>query len=103
MKYLVSWTIRNGGSAEEQDAAGRKLLETFGKWSPPADQDFQQFLGRIDGQGGYAVIETDNAAGLQDAPSKFAPWLDFTIVPVVDIMDSVAVIAEGAAFRDSVG
>ena len=68
----------------------------------PADQKWSEFLSRIDGEGGFAVIETDNQAGLLEGVSKFTTWLQFDIVPVVDIMDGVAVLAAGAEFRESV-
>jgi hypothetical protein len=56
----------------------------------------------VDGQGGFAVVETDNPASLADAPAKFSTWLEFAIDPVIDIMDNVAVTAAGAEFRGSI-
>jgi len=97
MKYLVSWDDRMGLDETE----GAKLLAAFGKWTPPATLTFHQFVNRVDGRGGYAVVETDNAADLLDAPSKFGPWLEFDIVPVIDIVESVALQAEGLEFRRS--
>ncbi len=32
---------------------------------------FHQFVGKLDGTGGFAVVETDNPMDLADAPSKF--------------------------------
>jgi hypothetical protein len=101
-KYLVTWRARQSGTAQQNHDDGKKLLETFGKWQPPADQTFLQFLARLDGRGGCAVIETDNPAGLFDAPSKFGTWLEFEVVPVVDIMDGVTGLAAGAAFRETI-
>jgi len=59
-------------------------------------------LSRVDGEGGFAVIETDNQAGLLDGVSKFLTWLEFDIVPVVDITDAVSVLAAGAEYRESI-
>jgi uncharacterized protein DUF3303 len=101
-KYVVSWKVRSGGTAQQNHDDGKKLLDTFAKWQIPADQNFLQFLARADGQGGYAVVETDNPASLADAPAKFSTWLEFDIDPVIDIMDNVAVIAAGAEFRESI-
>lgn len=101
-KYVVSWKTRAGGTAQQNHDDGKKLLDTFAKWQAPADQTFLQFVARVDGQGGYAVIETDNPASLADAPAKFSTWLEFDIDPVIDIMDNVAVIAAGAEFRESI-
>jgi hypothetical protein len=101
-KYLMSWKLRQGGTAQENHDDGKRLLDRFAKWQAPADQNFLEFLARVDGQGGCAVIETDNPAGLLDAPSKFGTWLEFDVNPVVDIMDNVTVVAAGAAFRESI-
>ena len=101
-KYVVSWKVRSGGTAQQNHDDGKKLLDTFAKWQIPGDQNFLQFLARVDGQGGYAVVETDNPASLADAPAKFSTWLEFDIDPVIDIMDNVAVIAAGAEFRESI-
>lgn len=101
-KYLVSWKLRLGGTAQQNHEDGKKLLDAFGKWQIPSDQNFLQFLARVDATGGYAVVETENPAGLIDAPSKFGTWLEFDVTPVVDIMDNVAAAAAGAEFRESV-
>lgn len=101
-KYLMSWKLRLSGTAQQNHDDGKKLLDTFAKWKMPSDQNFLQFLARVDGTGGYAVVETDNPAGLTDAPSKFGTWLEFDVTPVVDIMDNVAVVAAGAEFRESI-
>jgi hypothetical protein len=101
-KYLVTWRGRQSGTAQQNHDDGKKLLETFAQWQPPVDQTFLQFLARVDGQGGCAVIETDNPAALLDAPTKFGTWLEFEIVPVVDITDGVTALAAGAAFRETI-
>jgi hypothetical protein len=101
-KYVMSWKTRAGGSAQQNHDDGKSILSAFAKWQIPADQNYKEFLTRIDGEGGFAVIETDNQAGLMDGISKFLTWLEFDIVPVLDIMDGVAVLAAGAEFRESV-
>ena len=101
-KYVVSWNVRSGGTAQQNHDDAKTLLDTFAKWQAPADQTFLQFVARVDGQGGYAVIETDNPASLADAPSKFTTWLEFEVAPVIDITDNVAVSASGVEFRESI-
>ena len=58
MKYVVSWETRQTAS-EEMQARG---LQVFSKWTPSEGTTFHQFLGRVDGRGGYAVVETDDPA-----------------------------------------
>ncbi len=101
-KYLLTWKTRDSGSAQQIHDDGKSLLEAFAKWQIPADQKWSEFMSRIDGKGGAAVIETDNQAGLMDGTSKFSTWLEFDVVPMVDIMDGIVMIGKGAEFRESV-
>ena len=102
MKYLVSWTLREGGSGNDREADVERSLQVFSKWSPPGDATFHQFLTRLDGQGGYAVVESDNPASVLEGPSKFGPWFEFTVTPVIDIMEGVPIFNEGIEFRRSI-
>jgi hypothetical protein len=99
MKYLVSWTTRSGASAADNEAAVARVLQVYSKWSPPSDETFHQFLGRLDGRGGYSLVETDNPDSLGEGPAKFGAYFDFEIVPVVDIADNVRLLSEGIDFR----
>lgn len=101
-KYLMSWKTRAAGTAQQNHDDGKSILDAFAKWQIPAGQNYKEFLSRVDGEGGFAVIETDNQAGLLDGVSKFLTWLEFDIVPVVDIMDAVPVLAAGAEYRESI-
>ena len=101
MKYFLSWTPRSGGSSAETEEALKRSLAAFSKWSPPDAVTFHQFLSRLDTGGGYAVVEADDPMLVAEGPAKFAPWFDFTIVPVVDIMDVIPVFQEANTFRDS--
>jgi len=102
MKYMVSWTARDGGSAAENEAAVKRSLQVFSKWSPPQGDTFHQFLTRLDGEGGYAVIESDNPLNILDSAAKFGVWFKFEVTPVVDIMDGTPVAAQAIEFRDSI-
>jgi hypothetical protein len=102
MKFLVSWTARSGGSGADNEAAVKRTLQLFSKWSPPEGATFHQFLERLDGTGGFAVVETDDPLKVLEGPSKFGPYFEFAVVPVVDIMDGVSVGQEGIDFRESI-
>jgi hypothetical protein len=102
MKFFVSWQVRAGGSAADNEAAVKRGMALFEKWSPPEGSTFHQFLERLDGTGGYAVVETDDPLALAEAPAKFGTMFEFSIVPVADIMDVIAVTAEGIEYRDSI-
>ncbi|HYU39057.1 MAG TPA: DUF3303 family protein [Acidimicrobiia bacterium] len=102
MKYLVTWNARDGGSAADNEEAVKRTLAVYSKWSPPGDATFHQFLTRLDGAGGCAVVETDNPASVAEGPSKFGPYFDFEITPMLDITEGVPLLNEGIEFRDSI-
>jgi hypothetical protein len=102
MKYVISWTNRDGGSGAQNEEDAKRLLQLFSKWSPAPDATFHQFVERLSGDGGYAVVESDNPVAVMEGPSKFGSHLKFTIEPVVDIMESVQVGQDGIEFRDSI-
>jgi hypothetical protein len=102
MKYVLAWTNRLTGSAKDNEASVRRGLELFSKWQPPASSTFHQFVGRLDGNGGFAVVETDNPADLLDGAAKFGTNNEFQLYPVVDISDWVQTLGQGVDFRESI-
>lgn len=96
MKYVVSWVPRP--NTTEESAA--RSLQVFGKWTPAAT--FTGFYGRIDGQGGFAVIEADDPAVVAKDVAPFVPWFEFAVYPVIDIADTAAIDTEAMQFLASV-
>lgn len=103
MKFVVSWTYRLTGSESSNEASIKHGLELFSKWTPPSDQVFQAFVGRLDGAGGFAIVDVDDPKSLADAPSKFGSIAEYQIFPVADIGESMEMLADGVEFRTSVG
>jgi Domain of unknown function (DUF3303) len=62
MKYVITWKPRYGGSAAENEASVVRALEVYSKWTPAPDVTIHQFVLRADGEGGFAVTESDNPA-----------------------------------------
>ncbi len=102
MKYLMTWTTRLTGSAAENEKSIRRGLEVFSKWTPQQSVTFHQFLGRVDGTGGCAVVETADAADLMDAVAKFGFFVDYQVIPVVDMDESIRALQRGVDFRESI-
>jgi hypothetical protein len=102
MKYLMSWKPRTGGSGHQNETDVVRSLQVFSKWAPPSNVTFHQFLTRLDGEGGYAVVESDSPAGILEGPSKFGPWFEFTLTPVMDIMEGIPILNEAIEFRGSI-
>jgi hypothetical protein len=95
--FHVTWTVHSP-TAEGADES----RELFTKWQPPEGVEFKGFFGNIDGSGGVAIIESDDAHALAATVSPWLPWLSFTVTPVMPIEEGVAIGAEAAAWRASV-
>ncbi|HEY3528961.1 MAG TPA: DUF3303 family protein [Nocardioides sp.] len=98
MKYAVTWELRPNVTEE----AAKRSLTVFGKWSPAHPEHFHAFLGRIDGNGGFAVVETDDATEIAKDTAPFTPWFEFHVYPCLEIADLAALQGEGLAFLESV-
>ena len=98
MKYIVTWEPRP--NVTEESAA--RSLQVFSKWSPSEGVAYKEFLGRIDGEGGFAVVETDDASLIAKDIAPFSAWLEFRVCPVLEIADSAAIEGEAAAFLGSI-
>ncbi|MGQ4599588.1 DUF3303 family protein [Nocardia sp. R6R-6] len=103
MKYVVSWTYRWNGSATENEDSMRRALEVFANWKPSETTTYHQFVGRLDGRGGFAVIETDNPLDLADGPNKFGFFAEYEVYPVVEMAEAAQTFQEGLEFRASIG
>ena len=98
MKYVVSWETRQTAS-EELQARG---LQVFSKWSPSEGTTFHEFLGRVDGRGGYAVVETDDPALIAKDMAIFSAFFEMSVEPVLEIADIAMIGAEAVEFRASI-
>jgi len=98
MKYVVTWFASEGLS--EEDAA--RSLEVFAKWAPSEGVNFEQFLGRVDGRGGFAVVTTDDPSLLARTTAIFGAWYAMEVTPVLEIGDSAAIEGEAVEFRAAV-
>src|ERR1039457_1144383 len=73
MKYVLTWTPRAGGSALENEASSFRFLELMRNWTPSPDSTIHQFVLRVDGDGGFAVAESDCASAVASTLYKFSP------------------------------
>ena len=80
----------------------RAGLKRFMSWNPPAGFTFQGHWARADGNGGIFIAEAESAAAVFEAAGAFADLIDFEIVPVMDIMESVPISLRLQEWVDSV-
>ena len=98
MKYVVMWETRQS-TREETQARG---LDVFSKWSPSEGTDFQQFLGRVGGRGGFAAVETGDPALVAKDMATFGPFFEFSLYPVLKIAETAAIGMEAVQMRASI-
>jgi hypothetical protein len=98
MKYVVQWESRQTAN-EEQQARG---LQVFSKWQPADNVTFHQMVGRVDGRGGFAVVETDDIAAVCRDMSIFSAFFDMSVFPVMEMLDIAQIAGDALEFRASV-
>jgi len=98
MKFVVQWSSRMGGDAEDNVEAAESLLKAFGSWAPPASVTISEFVARVDGRGGYLVVETDDLLAIDLMVAQYVTWFDYDVYPVVDVADGALQFAEGVAW-----
>ena len=99
MKYVITWTQRHGGSATENEASAARTLEAYSSWTPSSDTTIHQFVFRADGQGGFAVVESDNLASIARTVFQFAPFAEYAVHPVLDMGEAAGLAAEAVEWR----
>ena len=87
MKYVVQWVARQ--NADEQTQA--RGLQVFSKWTPPDGVQFHEFVGRVDGGGGFAVVETEDVTLLARINAVFAAFWDIDVYPVLEIQEAARI------------
>ena len=98
MKYVIAWEPWPNASEDVQ----ARSLEVFSKWAPAEGNNFLQFVGRVDGRGGFAVVETDDVTLIARDMAIFGAFLEMSVYPVVDIQESAQIAGEAVEFRQAV-
>ena len=99
MKYVLTWELRPSYT-EDQD---ERSLEVFGRWSPAEGTSFLEFVARVDGRGGFAVVETEDVSLIARDVAIFNAYFDFNVYPVMDARESAKMAADAVEFRRSAG
>jgi len=98
MKYVISWVAKsNTGEAELA-----RSLQVFSKWAPSEKATFEQFLGRVDAKGGFAVVTTDDVNTITHDMAIFGTWFDMEVIPVIEVGDLAAISTEALEFMGSI-
>jgi Protein of unknown function (DUF3303) len=100
MKFVLEYSNRDDGSVAEREQAEKRAMRLLSKFEPQVQ--ISEWVNRLDGDGGFAVFESDDAAQILHDLAIWAPLLQFRLHPVIDSISSAAPIQEAIDFRDSV-
>jgi Protein of unknown function (DUF3303) len=100
MKFVLAYTIRDGGSVTEREGAAKRALQLLGKFEPSVQ--ISEWVNRVDGEGGFAIFESDDASAMAKDILIWGPLLKFELLPVVDVASGTAAQQEAIDFRDSI-
>jgi|SRR3974390_82287 hypothetical protein len=99
MKYMIEWTIRQAGLSNDQNfASSQALLNAFGKWKPEDGLTVHAFVSKLSGNGGYVLVEANDPKVIVSFVSKYTFWNDATVVPVLDVGETVPINAASLAW-----
>lgn len=79
-----------------------RSLQVFTKWTPNEGTTFKEFLARVDGRGGFAIVETDDPSLVLRDTALFGSFFDFSVYPVLEIADPTAIEMEAVAHLASI-
>jgi hypothetical protein len=102
MKFVLTFTTREGGSEVERFEAAQRAQDLLSKWQPSTAATIREWLTRCDGNGGFCVLETDSATELLKDLSTWSSFIEFSVYPVVDIAESTPIQAEAIATRAAI-
>lgn len=91
MKFVVTYTTRPGGSVTENVAAGESAQKLLANWTPSSKATIKEWVQRCDANGGFCVLETEDAGEMLRDFGTWSAWLDFQIFPVLDIIEATPI------------
>ena len=100
MKFVLEYSIRDGGSVAEREQAEKRSMQLLSKFQPQVQ--ISEWVDRLDGDGGFAVFKSDDAAQILHDIAIWVPVLRFRLHPVIDSISSAGPVQEAIDFRDSI-
>ena len=97
MLFAIKYTPRS----TRTDAESRRAREIFVAWSPPATVEIKHHFHYVEG-GGVIIAETELPTALYESVAPFQPMTDFDIVPVVNVIEAIAISMDVDEWVDSV-
>jgi hypothetical protein len=102
MKFVLAYTTRDGANAEDNLKSAESAQKLLANWTPSPSGNITEWVQRVDGGGGFAVVTTDNSADLMRDLSSWGPWLNFEVFPVLDVLEATAINEEAIHIASAV-
>lgn len=78
----------------------KKTLELWSKWQPPQGFQIRAFYFAVDGRG-FTIVEAQTAEAMLEVTALWARvYLDYEIVPIVDLDQALPRIQKAIAARE---
>ncbi len=98
MLFAVHYQLRSTAT----EASQKRALTLFAQWKPPAAYVFKSHFSYADGSGGLALVETDSAAAALEVHGAWNAFFSFTVRPVVEIEQAIAIGFANVKWRESI-
>jgi len=84
MKYMVTFQYPHKPSSAYDTRTAFKVFDTIPQFP---DLKYLGYFGRLDGHGGFVLVETDNPALLLQVGLRFQPFFEYYIYPLLEMAD----------------
>jgi hypothetical protein len=84
MKYMIVFEYPHKPADTYDTALAFKVFDSMPQLP---EMKFQGYYGRIDGHGGYVLVETDVPSCLLKIALRFQPFFEYYIYPVLEIQE----------------
>ncbi|WP_202638505.1 DUF3303 domain-containing protein [Bailinhaonella thermotolerans] len=97
MKYVVQYKVRENTTAEAMQAG----FAVYERWQPTKGIEYLQHVARVDGSGGFIVVETDDPSLIALDTATYSPYVSSEVIPVVDMEQFARTSNQAADLRAS--
>ncbi|MEO8718563.1 MAG: DUF3303 family protein [Burkholderiales bacterium] len=98
MLFAVMYSYRESTS----EVTIKRLNALFANWQPPKGYEIKVHYSFADGSGGLSLVETGSEAVMYEALVPWAPFVEFRVVPAMEIEKAFPIGMAAVAWRESV-
>lgn len=100
MRYVLTFTPQTGGSEQERLESQRRAQQLISKFEPSQSVTIHQWVTRVDGDGGFAFVETGDEQALLRDLTLWGSLVQFRLYPVIDMQEATPIITQALDQRE---